>query len=134
MIRFSSSQGGLLMSTPSPVLRSVCKIMSQLSQIPKLQVAFYTGGNQLEWREVESGQLPIPRYRLRAALVENIIFVTGGWDDYDYNLSYSSILAWDPASESWQEAGDLIVGQTYHAVVAVPLAIIESECSAMLLT
>ena len=98
-------------------------------------MAFYTGGSQLEWREVESGQLPIPRYSLRAALVENIIFVTGGWDDKGYHFSISSsILSWDPFSESWQEAGNLAAGRSSHAAVAVPSSIIESECSAMLLT
>ena len=93
-------------------------------------MAFYTGGSQLEWREVESGKLPTPRMALRAALVDNIIFVTGGWDD-DHN-GLTSILSWDPSTESWQQAADLAVGRYRHAAVAVPSAIIESECSAIL--
>ena len=95
-------------------------------------MAIYTGGvSQLEWREVDSGNLPTPRYYLRAATVDNIIYVTGG---RDYGNTFTAILSWDPSTESWQEAGNLKVGRYYHAAVAVPSAIIESECSAMLLT
>ena len=97
-------------------------------------MAVYTGGRQLEWRETGSGQLPSPRRGLRAATVDNIIFVSGGWgpttsggDD-----SFRDILSWDPTTESWQEAGMLAVARSFHAAVAVPASIIESECSAML--
>ena len=72
---------------------------------------------------METGELPTGRARLRAAVVENIIYVAGG--------SLTSILRWDPSTESWQEAGDLKVGRSFHAAVAVPSSIIESECSAM---
>ena len=91
-------------------------------------MAIYTGGvSQLEWREVETGNLPTPRDFLRAATVDNIIFVTGGWD---YAVSgLTSILSWDPSTESWQEAGNLKVGRYWHAAVAVSSSIIESECS-----
>ena len=90
-------------------------------------MAIYTGGSQLEWREVETGNLPTPRYYLRAATVDNIIFVTGGLDD-DIN-GLTAILSWDPSTESWQPAGDLDVGRYRHAAVAVPSSILESECS-----
>ena len=43
-------------------------------------MAVYSSGSQLEWREVEGGQLPSQRAGLRATLVDNVIFVTGGWD------------------------------------------------------
>ena len=75
-----------------------------------------------EWREVEGGELPQPRNGLRATLVGDILFVTGGRDD-SYNL-LTSILAWDPVTESWQAAGDLAVGRHYHAAVAVPDSLI----------
>ena len=75
--------------------------------------------------------LPSPRYGLRATVVDNIIYVTGGLDD-DFNV-LTSILSWDPSTESWQQAGDLKVARGFHAAVAVPSSIIESECSAMLL-
>ena len=91
-------------------------------------MAIYTGGvSQLEWREVDSGNLPTPRGYLKAAMADNIIFVTGGWDDAVSGLT--AILSWDPSTESWQEAGNLAVGRYLHAAVAIPSSIIESECS-----
>ena len=109
------------------------------------QVATYTSGSQLEWREVEGGQLPSPRWGLRATLVDNVIFVTGGqidaaygdgdeeddYDDNDYGVDYDGqfkkILSWDPLTESWQQAGTLKVGRYGHAAVAIASSII--ECS-----
>merc|ERR1719237_675301 len=92
------------------------------------EVAIYSGGgSQLEWREVETGRLPTPRPELRAAVIENHIYVTGG-QDY-----LTEILRWDPSSESWQQVGNLGVGRECHAVLAIPSSIIESECSAMFL-
>ena len=96
------------------------------------QVGVYTGSGQVEWREVAGGQLPEPRVGLQASMVDNIIFVTGG-QDQDYNY-LTSILSWDPSTESWRPVGDLKVGRTAHAAVALPSSIIESECSAMLST
>ena len=107
------------------------KIPSQLTVSHINQVAFYSGDQQLEWREVETGQLPTPRHGLRAAVVDNIIYVTGGYDGYDN--SFTSILRWDPSTESWQKAGDLKVARSHHAAVAVPSSMIESECSATFL-
>jgi len=86
------------------------------------EVATYSSGGQLEeWREVEGGELPSPRVGPRATLVGDILFVTGGKDNY-YNLP--SILSWDPVAESWQSAGDLAVGRYDHAAVAVPDSLI----------
>ena len=91
------------------------------------QVAIYTGNGQLEWRE--GGQLPTPRHGLQAATVDNVIFVTGGLDDNSND--FASILSWDPSTESWKSAGDLKVARSYHAAVAIPSSIIQSECSAI---
>ena len=84
------------------------------------QVAVYFSGG-LDWREVEGGDLPSPRCRLRAAMVGDVLHVTGG---YDGNI-LTSILAWDPDTESWQDAGELNVGRHFHAAVAVPDSIIK---------
>ena len=85
-------------------------------------MAVYSGGSQLEWREVEGGQLPSPRYGLRASVVNKILFVTGGLGD---GVNYlTSILSWDPVAESWQPVGDLAVGRLVHAAVAVPASVI----------
>ena len=99
---------------------------SQLTSSYIDQVATYTGVSQLEWREVETGKLPKARYALRAVTVDNIICVTGGYDESDKNLT--SILSWDSSTESWQQAGNLAVRRYFHAAVAVPSSIIESEC------
>ena len=84
------------------------------------QVAVYSSGSQLEWREVEGGQLPSAQIGLRATLVGEILFVSGG---YDGNY-LTSILSWDPVAESWQPAGDLVVARSYHAAVAIPKSVI----------
>ena len=90
-----------------------------------------TEKSRLEWREVEGRQLPEPRVASMASMVDNMIFVTGGSLVYP-NINLTSILFWDPSTESWQKAGDLKVGRNSHAAVAVPSSIIESECSAIL--
>ena len=88
-------------------------------------MAVYSSGSQLEWREVEGGQLPSPRTGLRATLVDDALFVTGGEDyDGDYNY-FTSILSWDPVAESWQHAGDLAVARSQHAAVAVSTSLVE---------
>ena len=67
-------------------------------------MALYTGDDQLEWREVEGGELPTPRRWARAAVVDNIVVITGGRDS-SHNILLSNILSWDPVAESWQPAG-----------------------------
>ena len=85
-------------------------------------MAVYSSGSQLEWREVEGGQLPSPRLGLRATSIGDILFISGG---YDGNNDLTSILSWDPVAESWQPAGDLAVVRAYHAAVAVPTSLVE---------
>ena len=105
-------------------------IPSQLTPSYTNQVAIYSGGgSQLEWRE--TGELPTARAGLGAALVDNVIFVTGGRDGDNNDLT--AILSWDPSTESWQQVGNLAVKRYYHAAVAIPSSIIESECLAMFL-
>ena len=84
-------------------------------------MAFYSSGSQLEWREVEGGELPQPSWGLRATLVADILFVTGGYD-------LTSILSWDPVAESWQAAGNLTAGRYLHAAVAIPDSTIAMFC------
>ena len=43
------------------------------------------------------------------------------------------ILRWDPLTEAWEQAGNLAVERSWHAAVAIPSSIIESECLAMFL-
>ena len=86
---------------------------------------YSSGSQQLEWREVEGGQLPSSRWAPRAAVVGNVLYVTGGYDFYTGHRT--SILSWDAVAESWQTAGDLAVGRDFHAIVAVPKSVI-GEC------
>ena len=103
------------------------KILRKAREIIKNQVAIFTGGgSQLEWREVGTGHLPTPRRGLDATVVDNHIFVTGG-EDYGAD-PLPEILRWDPFTESWHQAGNLAVGRYFHAAVAIPTSIIESEC------
>ena len=74
---------------------------------------------------MEGGELPQPIAGLRATLVGDVLFVTGGL--YDGN-DLTSILAWDPVAESWQPAGDLAVGRDLHAAVAIPASTIAMFC------
>ena len=78
----------------------------------------YSSGSQLEWREVEGGQLPSPRFGLRATLVANSLYVTGGSASY-YNY-FTTILFWDSVAETWQESGNLVVPRSVHAALAIP--------------
>merc|ERR1712210_150480 len=93
------------------------------SYLSSTEVAVYSSGSQLEWREVEGGQLPSPRHGLRSSLVGDVLFVTGGRDDDDNR--FTSILSWDPVAEYWQQAGDLAVARSGHAAVAVPTSLVE---------
>ena len=81
-------------------------------------MADYNSGFQPQWREVKGGELPSGRWKLKAAMVNDIIYVTGGQDDHFNDLT--SVLAWDPVAESWQDVGDLAVARFDHAAVAVP--------------
>ena len=85
------------------------------------QVAVYSSGG-LHWRVVEGGELPSTRYGLRAAMVGDVLHVTGGV--YPNNV-LTSILAWDPDTESWQDVGELNVGRFNHAAVAIPDSVIK---------
>ena len=87
------------------------------------QIATYTSSSALSWRIVETGDLPSARWGLKAAVVENVLFVTGGV----YHLR--EILSWDPLQEKWTHVGDLKVARDFHAAVAIPSNAI--ECAAM---
>ena len=59
---------------------------------------------------MDGGQLPSPREGLRASVVDDVLFVTGGQDARENDLT--SILSWDPVAESWEAAGTLLWGDT----------------------
>ena len=82
-------------------------------------MAVYSAGSPLVWREVEGGELPSPRYGLRATVVGDVLYVTGG--SAGFGNYHTSVLSWNPAGETWQEVGNLAVGRESHAAVAVPV-------------
>ena len=83
-------------------------------------MAVYSSGG-IDRRVVEGGEFPSARDGPRAAMVGDVLHVTGGQDG---NI-LTSILAWDPDTESWQDAGELNVARSSHAVVVVPDSIIQ---------
>jgi len=59
--------------------------------------------------------LPSPMWGGRGASLGGRFLLVGG-----YARSYQdSILAWDPVSQMWEEAGNLIDGRYYHAVATI---------------
>ena len=104
-------------------ISSLHNLHIEITKRSDIQVAFYSSGNQLEWREVEGGRLPSLRTQLRATSIDNILFITGGWDEALNSLT--SILSWDPVAESWQSAGNLAVARVQHAAVAITTSNIE---------
>ena len=103
-------------------LLQYCWKTNKLNHLPN-QVAVYSAGSPLVWREVEGGELPTPRSGLRATVVGDVLYVSGGYF-YDGNDNYlTSVLSWNPASETWQEVGNLAVARESHAAVAVPTSV-----------
>ena len=62
-------------------------------------------------------------------MVDNILYVTGGYDGDTYP---TSIYSWNPSTETWQTASELAVARKDHAAVAVPSVILSTECSEIL--
>ena len=99
-------------------------------------MAVFSSGGQLEWREVEGGQLPsatVWSFGLEATLLDQTLYVSGGSittsDSGDtITTYYTSVLSWDPIAESWQPAGNLAVGRHHHATVAIPSSTIAMYC------
>ena len=83
-------------------------------------MAVYSAGSLLVWREVEGGELPSPRQGLRATVVGDLLYVTGGFD----GSRLTSVLSWNPAGETWQEVGNLALARDFHASVAVPAEVV----------
>jgi len=75
------------------------------------------------WRQ--AGALPSPSFGVRAANVDGVLHLTGGWSDAGDS---SLVFAWDPVSESWKEVGHLSSVRSEHAVAEVPLQTIASYC------
>ena len=82
--------------------------------------------------------LPTGRAGLRAAMINNVLYVTGGLEKGLDFVPLTSILSWDNDSETWNPAGDLKVARYSHAAVAIPSSYggggIEKKCPLPALT
>ena len=100
---------------PLSVFASILPVDKQIDK----QVAVYSADTPLFWRKVEGGELPSPRSGLRATVVGEVLYVAGGFDGVYYS-DLTTVLSWNPAGQTWQEVGDLALGRSNLAVVAVP--------------
>ena len=120
--------------TTTPPQRSdlIALISGSLERLLALnnQVTFYSSGSELQWRELEGGELPSARFGLRAALVGDLLYVFGGYGDEEDNPErlLSSILYWDQVALTWQEAGQLSKPRAYSAVVSISSSVILDFC------
>jgi len=71
------------------------------------------------WRP--AANLPSPRFGLRAASLDNKVFLFGGSQAGNRSASYlNSILSYEPDTDTWQEAGTMTLPRRYHAVTVFP--------------
>ena len=87
-------------------------------------MAVYSEGNQLDWRKVEGGELPTPTCNLRATVVQNILYVTGGGPHETSISPFDNVLSWDPVGEKWSHVGKLTQQRSFHGGVAAPAAFV----------
>ena len=77
-------------------------------------MAIYSSSSQLEWREVEGGQLPsatVWSFGLEATLLDQTLYVSGGSTgspDFDYS---TSILSWDPIAGFGNQLAIWLLGE-----------------------
>ena len=97
-----------LIMTTTPPQRSdlIALISGSLERLLALnnQMTSYSSDSELQWRELEGGQLLSARFGLRAALASDLLYVFGGYGDEEDNPErlLSSILYWDQVALTWQ--------------------------------
>ena len=79
--------------------------------------------NRGEWRQ--TSPLPESRWGVRGASLGAVFHILGG----QRGELLSTVLAWEPVEEAWQEVGELAVAASYRAVAEVPFSIGRSFCS-----
>ena len=79
--------------------------------------------NRGEWRQ--TSPLPESRWGVRGASLGAVFHILGG----QRGELLSTVLAWEPVEEAWQEVGELAVAASYRAVAEVPFSIGGSFCS-----
>ena len=76
-----------------------------------------------KWRI--AGHLPSKRRGLKAAKLNQVVHVTGGFNGGGYK---DSIMSWSHESESWTVVGYLAAERDHHGVAEVSLAAMEDYC------
>ena len=97
---------------------------SSTRALDSTEVLDLTNGGQ--WRQ--TSPLPESRWGVRGASLGAVFHILGG----QRGTLLTSVLAWDPVEETWQEVGELEVAASYRAVVEVPISIGGPFCSSAL--
>ena len=71
---------------------------------------------------VQVAALPSPRHVVYGVTIANVFYITGG------TPTKTSVVSYDPESDSWQEAGITPTSWTSHAGTAVPLDAMKIFC------
>ena len=82
----------------------------------------YTSGIAGRWWPAHP--LPSPRDSLRGSSMDGLFYVAGG-NTYPDGLT-TEVLLWDPAAETWAEAGQLESARQRHALASVSLQLLTS--------
>ena len=77
---------------------------------------------------VQVAALPSARYDVHGVTVGDVFYVTGGTSYIDSIHPRKSIVSYDPESDSWQEAGTMIMNRASHGATAVPLDAMKIFC------
>jgi len=80
--------------------------------------------NHGSWRYAQS--LPAATFGLTGTLLDGVFHVTGGWQGLGRT---DEILAWDAVAEVWTLVGNLETPRNDHAVMELPLQVMEGFCS-----
>jgi len=94
------------------------------NKLKSTEVLAYSEKGNASWRSV--GQLPVKKCCFNGATVDGVFHVAGGEEGV---AGTDQVLSWDAVSETWIEVGQLRHHRKYHAVMAVPLHLVEDHCS-----
>ena len=77
---------------------------------------------------VQVAALPSPRHVVYGVTIGNVFYITGGHLHSVTTVTTTSVVSYDPKSDSWQEAGTLSLPRAHHGTTAVPLDAMKTFC------
>ena len=83
--------------------------------------------NPGSWKE--AGLLPAAMSGLKGVSIGQDFFVTGGETSNSGSWWKDEILSWDPITESWTVAGQLLFERSNHGVAEVSLDVFAKHCA-----